>query len=123
MNYEKLLDKCELQGTSLETIKGRLGRVNYSTAEKVGALFEYQLRVISGELKPKERTSMPLHCGDEFCDRITRTYPEYSLDRKGVRTNKCLKCHPDYFESKKQEKTEENFELEELLTHVFREVD
>lgn len=123
MNYEKLLDKCELQGTSLETIKGRLGRVNYSTAEKVGALFEYQLRVISGELKPKERASMPPHCGREFCDPITRTFPESSYDSKNVMTNKCLKCHPDYFESKKQEKTEENFELKELLTHVFREVD
>lgn len=122
-NYEKLLDKCEHQGTTLEVIKSRLGRVNFSNAVKVGALLEHQLRVICGELKRNESSSMPPHCGDDFCDPITRTFPEYSEDSKGVMTNKCLKCHPDYYEIKNQENAEKDFQLNEIMNNVFRRLD
>jgi hypothetical protein len=120
MNYEKLLDKCERQGTSLETIKGRLGRVNFSNAVKVGALLEHQLKVIAGELKAKEKNSMPPHCGDPFCDPETRTFPEFSHDKENNYTNKCLKCNPDYFSGRKVEQNVDEFGLKGIFSNAFK---
>jgi hypothetical protein len=120
MNYEKLLDKCERQGTSLETIKGRLGRVNFSNAVKVGALLEHQLKVITGELKAKEKSSMPPHCEDPFCDPETRTFPDFSHDKENNYTNKCLKCHPDYFLGRKNEQNVDEFGLKGIFSNAFK---
>ena len=122
-NYEKLLDKCERQGTSLEVIKRLLGRVNFSNAVKVGALLEHQLRVICGELKPNESSSMPPHCGRDFCDPVTRTFPDFSEDSNGVMTNKCLKCNPDYYKIKNLESNVKDFQLNEMMNNVFRKLD
>lgn len=123
MNYEKLLDKIERQGTSLSVVKGRLGRVNFSTAGKVGGLLEHQLKVIAGELKAKEQNSRPPHCGDPYCDPITRTFPEFSYDKDNNYTNKCLNCNPDYYGTKKNEQISGESELKEIFNNAFRNVE
>jgi hypothetical protein len=123
MNYEKILDKIERQGTSLSVVKGRLGRVNFSTAVKVGAVLEHQLKVIAGDLKAKEKSSMPPHCGDPFCDPETRTFPEFSYDTENNYTNKCLNCNPDYCVTKQNEKSVDEFGLKEIFSNAFKSVE
>jgi hypothetical protein len=92
-NSELLLDECQGNGYSLTAIRDHVGRINYSTAGKVGGVFIDALRTLAGVKKPTASSSMPKWCGDENCDQETRTFPEASLINDKM-TNNCSKCHP-----------------------------
>jgi hypothetical protein len=96
-NYELKLDELERKGTTLEAIGAYLRRQNYATSYKNGGLVSSFLDELLG-VKPKGvSSSMPSWCGGDYCDKATRLWPEASYDKSGHLTNKCLKCHPDYF--------------------------
>jgi hypothetical protein len=92
-NSELLLDECQGNGYSPTAIRDHVGRINYSTAGKVGGVFIDALRTLAGVKKPTVSSSMPEWCGDENCDQETRTFPEASLINDKM-TNNCSKCHP-----------------------------
>ena len=96
-NYEERLDKLERRGTTLEAIGVYLSKQNYASSHKIGGLISSFLDELQG-VKPKGvRSSMPMWCGGNYCNKATRMWPEPSIDKNGRETFKCLKCHPDYF--------------------------
>lgn len=96
-NYEKRLDELIRRGTTLEAVGLYLSRQNYATGHKLGGLIESFFDVLLGVKLPGVSSSMPKWCGGNYCDKTTRLWPEASYDKAGRLTNKCLKCHPDYF--------------------------
>lgn len=92
-NIERLLDLCESKGMSISAVGSALGRVNYSTAVSVGGLFTSTLRALAGVREVSKSSTMPPHCGNDFCDPDSRTFPEPS-EINGKMTNNCPKCHP-----------------------------
>ena len=96
-NYEERLDKLERRGITLEAVGVYLSKQNFATSHKIGGLISSFLDELLG-VKPKGvSSSMPSWCGGDYCDKATRLWPEASYDKSGRLTNKCLKCHPDYF--------------------------
>ena len=96
-NYEDALDKLERKGTTLEAVGLYLGRQNYATSHKVGGLVSSFLDVLLGDKLPGVSSSMPPWCERPYCDQATRLWPDASEDNSGRLTNKCGKCHPDYY--------------------------
>lgn len=92
-NTERLLDLCKSEGMSVSAIGTTLGRVNYSTAVSVGGLFTSTLEDLASVKAVSKSSSMPPHCGHDFCDPGTRTFPEPSMI-EGKMTYNCPKCHP-----------------------------
>jgi hypothetical protein len=96
-NYEERLDELERRGITLEAVGVYLSKQNFATSHKIGGLISSFLDELLG-VKPKGvSSSMPSWCGGDYCDKATRLWPEASYDKSGHLTNKCLKCHPDYF--------------------------
>jgi hypothetical protein len=94
-NYEKRLDELERKGTYLTAVGEYLAKQNWSTSFAKGGLLESFLDVLLGVKKVGESSSMPKWCGGDYCDQVTRLWPEPSMGKDGRLTYECITCHPN----------------------------
>jgi hypothetical protein len=108
-NYEELLDRCEGNGTSISEIRTAVGKVNYSNAYKIGGLLNDVLQGLAGVKRGSKSSSTLSHCGDDYCDPVTRTFPEPSKIN-GRMENRCPKCNDQLINEIERRKPKEPFE-------------
>lgn len=112
-NYETLLDRCISNGMRLSEIKRAVGAINFTNAHKVGGLLDDVLQGLAG-VKPvrKSKSGVP-HCGDTFCDPVTRTFPEPS-EINGRLDNRCPKCNEQLINETKRRNDPPPFDIANL---------
>ena len=77
VNYERLLDKCEVNGWSLSRLRVRLGKINFASAGKCGGLLDHELRVLAGEPALRKPDDKP---PNELRSRTTDEVPREMKD-------------------------------------------
>lgn len=112
-NYETLLDQCEANGMRLTEIRKAIGAINYTTAHKVGGLLNDVLQGLAGVKSVSKSKSGLDHCGDPYCDPVTRTFPEAS-EINGHLDYRCIRCNEELAEETKHIQNREPFDLGEL---------
>jgi len=91
-NYEKSLDIAIANGVQPSEIRRAVGAINYTNAYKVGGLLDDVLQGLTGVKRVSKSKSGLVHCGDTFCDPVTRTFPEPS-EINGRLDNRCPNCN------------------------------
>ena len=91
-NSETSLDRCETNGMRLTEIRKAVGAINYTNAYKVGGLLNDVLEGLAGVTRVSKSKSGLDHCGDRYCDPVTRTFPEPS-EINGRLDNRCPNCN------------------------------
>jgi hypothetical protein len=91
-NYETLLDQCNANGHSNEDIANAVGRINFYSAYTKGGLLNDVLQGLAGVKTVRKSKSGLVHCGDTFCDPVTRTFPEPS-EINGRLDSRCPNCN------------------------------
>jgi hypothetical protein len=109
-NYETLLDRCIANGMQPTEIRRAIGEISYSNAYKVGGLLNDVLQGLAGVKRAPKSNSALEHCGDEFCDPITRTFPE-PAEINGRLDNRCPKCNEQLVNETKRRKDSPPFDL------------
>lgn len=100
-NYEVLLDQCNANGHSNEDIADAIKRVNFDGAYKKGGLLHDVLQGLAGVKQASKSKSHLEHCGNEFCDPVTRTFPEPS-EINGRMDYRCSTCNSQLVEERKR---------------------
>jgi len=109
-NYETLLDRCISNGMRVTEIKRAIGAVNYTNAHKVGGLLNDVLQGLAGSKRVSKSKSGLVHCGDTFCDPVTRTFPEPS-EINGRMDSRCPKCNEQLINETKRRNDTTPFDL------------
>ena len=109
-NYETLLDQCNANGYSNEDIADAISRVNFYSAYKKGGLLNDVLQGLAGVQRASKSKSGLDHCGNEYCDPITRTFPEPS-EINGRMDFRCTKCNDQLVEEMKRFQDRKPFDL------------
>jgi hypothetical protein len=109
-NYETLLDQCNANGYSNEDIADAIRRVNFYSAYKKGGLLNDVLEGLAGVKRPVKSKSRLEHCGNEYCDPVTRTFPEAS-EINGRMDYRCNKCNEQLVEEIKRFQDRKPFDL------------
>jgi hypothetical protein len=109
-NYEKLLDQCEANGMTPNEIRRAIGERNYENAYKVGGLLNDVLQGLAGIKRASKSKSRLEHCGNSFCDPVTRTFPEAS-EVNGRMDHRCNKCNEELVEETKRLHSRTSFDL------------
>lgn len=112
-NYEKSLDQCEANGMTPSAIKRAVGKINYENAYKVGGLLNDVLQGLAGVKRASKSRSRLEHCRREFCNPVTRTFPEAS-EINGRMDYRCDRCNEDLVEETKRLNSRTTFDLEGL---------
>jgi len=112
-NYETLLDQCNANGLSNEDIANAIGRINFYTSHKKGGLLNDVLQGLAGVITVRKSKSGLPHCGDTFCDPVTRTFPEPS-EINGRLDNRCLNCNEQLINETKRRNDPPPFDLSAL---------
>lgn len=110
-NYEVLLDQCNANGRSNEQIADAIGRINFYTSHKKGGLLNDVLQGLAGVKQASKSKSRLEHCGNEFCDPVTRTFPEPS-EINGRMDYRCNTCNEQLIEEGKRLKDRKPLDLE-----------
>lgn len=100
-NYEILLDQCNANGSSNEAIADAIGRINFYTSHKKGGLLNDVLQGLAGVKRASKSNSHLEHCGNEYCDPVTRTFPEPS-EVNGRMDYRCSTCNDQLIEESKR---------------------
>jgi len=109
-NYETLLDRCISNGMRVSEIKRAIGAINYTNAYKVGGLLNDVLQGLAGSKRVSKSKSALDHCGDPYCDPVTRTFPEPS-EINGRMDNRCRKCNEQLINETKRRDDPPPFDL------------
>jgi hypothetical protein len=109
-NYETLLDQCNANGYSNEDIADAISRVNFYSAYKKGGLLNDVLQGLAGVKRASKSKSGLDHCGNEYCDPVTRTFPEPS-EINGRMDYRCIKCNAQLVEEMKRFQERKPFDL------------
>lgn len=91
-NYEMLLNQCNANGHTNEHLADVIGRTDFYNAYKKGGLLNDVLQGLAGGKSVRKSKSGLPHCGDTFCDPVTRTFPEPS-EINGRLDNRCRNCN------------------------------
>lgn len=100
-NYEILLDQCNANGSSNEAIADAIGRINFYSSHKKGGLLNDVLQGLAGVKRASKSKSHLEHCGNEYCDPVTRTFPEPS-EVNGRMDYRCSTCNDQLIEESKR---------------------
>jgi hypothetical protein len=109
-NYETLLDQCNAHGHTNEDIARAIGRINFHGAYKKGGLLNDVLQGLAGVRRASKSKSRLEHCGNSFCDPVTRTFPEAS-EVNGRMDHRCNKCNEELIEETKRLDSRTSFDL------------
>lgn len=109
-NYETLLDQCNANGHTNEDIASAIGRINFHGAYKKGGLLNDVLQGLAGIKRASKSKSRLEHCGNSFCDPVTRTFPEAS-EVNGRMDHRCNKCNEELVEETKRLHSRTSFDL------------
>jgi hypothetical protein len=109
-NYEVLLDQCNANGISNEAIADAIGRINFYGSHKKGGLLNDVLQGLAGVKRASKSKSHLEHCGNEFCDPVTRSFPEPS-EINGRLDYRCSTCNPQLIEELKRIRDRKPFDL------------
>ena len=109
-NYEVLLDQCNANGRSNEDIADAIGRINFYGSHKKGGLLSDVLQGLAGVKRASKSNSHLEHCGNEFCDPVTRSFPEPS-EINGRLDYRCSACNPQLIEEIKRLRDRKPFDL------------
>lgn len=109
-NYETSLDTAIANGVQPSEIRRAIGAINYTNAYKVGGLLDDVLRGLAGSKRVSKSKSALDHCGDPFCDPVTRTFPEPS-EIYGRMDNRCRKCNEQLINETKRRDDPPPFDL------------
>ena len=109
-NYETLLDRCISNGMRVTEIKRAVGAINYTYAHKVGGLLNDVLQGLAGVKSVRKSKSGLPHCGDTFCDPVTRMFPEPS-EINGRLDNRCRNCNEQLINETKRRDDPPPFDL------------
>lgn len=109
-NYEVLLDQCNANGISNEAIADAIGRINFYGSHKKGGLLNDVLQGLAGVKRASKSNSHLEHCGNEFCDPVTRSFPEPS-EINGRLDYRCSACNPQLIEESKRLRDRKPFDL------------
>jgi len=109
-NYEVLLDQCNANGRSNEDIADAIGRINFYGSHKKGGLLSDVLQGLAGVKRASKSNSHLEHCGNEFCDPVTRSFPEPS-EINGRLDYRCSTCNPQLIEELKRIRDRKPFDL------------
>jgi hypothetical protein len=90
-NSEKLLDELEQSGLTRQAIRDHVGRINYTTAGKVGGVFIDALKALAGVKRITKSESVLPWCGK--CEFNSRQFDEAS-EINGRLDYDCSICHP-----------------------------
>jgi hypothetical protein len=112
-NYEKSLDRCMSNGMRLTEIKRAVSAINFTNSYKVGGLLDDVLQGLAGvKTVRKSKSGLP-HCGDTYCDPVTRTFPEPS-EIAGRMDNRCRECNEQLINETKRRNDPPPFDLSAL---------
>jgi hypothetical protein len=82
-------------------IRRAVGVINFSNSHKVGGLLNDVLQDLAGVKSVSKSTSSVPHCGDPYCDPVTRTFPE-SSEINGKLDRRCPKCNEQLINESKR---------------------
>ncbi len=109
-NYEILLDQCNANGSSNKAIADAIGRINFYTSHKKGGLLNDVLQGLAGVKRASKSKSHLEHCGNEYCDPVTRTFPEPS-EVNGRMDYRCSTCNDQLIEESKRLRDRKHLDL------------
>ena len=112
-NYEKSLDTAIANGVQPSEIRRAVSAINYTNAYKVGGLLDDVLRGLAGVKTVRKSKSGLDHCGDTFCDPVTRTFPEPS-EINGRLDNRCPNCNEQLINETKRRNDPPPFDIANL---------
>ena len=112
-NYEKSLDRCMSNGMRLTEIKRAVSAINFTNSYKVGGLLDDVLQGLAGvKTVRKSKSGLP-HCGDIYCDPVTRTFPEPS-EINGRLDDRCPNCNEQLINETKRRNDPPPFDFSAL---------
>jgi len=109
-NIDRLLDKLDDQGMSIEAVSAHLRKQKYSDRYTIGGTVVTHLEALSGLNKPSKNRFKSKWCGK--CNLNTRTYQESAPGVDGKDTFECPTCHPN------QIRIREKLDLSNSPTHL-----
>jgi hypothetical protein len=99
-NIDRLLDKLDDQGMSIEAVSAHLSKQKYSDRYTIGGTVVTHLEALSGLNKPSKNRFKSEWC--RKCDLNTRTFAESSPGVDGKDTYQCPNCHPNQIRIKER---------------------
>jgi len=99
-NIDRLLDKLDDQGMSIEAVSAHLSKQKYSDRHTIGGTVVTHLEALSGLNKPSKNRFKSEWC--RKCDLNTRTFEQSSPGVDGKDTHQCPNCHPNQIRIKER---------------------
>jgi hypothetical protein len=99
-NIDRLLDKLDDQGMSIEAVSAHLSKQKYSDRYTLGGTVVTHLEALSGLNKPSKNRFKSEWC--RKCDLNTRTFEQSSPGVDGKDTYQCPNCHPNQIRIKER---------------------